>query len=150
MHVPRELDVHAVLDNLSAHKSEPVRTWLADPKPARWHLCFTPTSASWLNLIEGWFSVLTRKALRDASFTSVRQLEDAIDVWHHTGTTTRNRSCEPRPSTTSSPRSNEEEPPSTASLTPRRTTRETATMIEPLASTADHPIPAPTRRAAKA
>lgn len=81
LHVPRELDVHVVLDNLSAHKSEPVRRWLADPKRARWHLHFTPTSASWLNLIEGWFSVLTRKALTNASFTSTRQLEDAIDVW---------------------------------------------------------------------
>ncbi len=68
MHVPRDLDVHVVLDNLSAHKSEPVRTWLADPKRARWHLHFTPTSASWLNLIEGWFSVLTRKALRSLEF----------------------------------------------------------------------------------
>ena len=46
--VPRHLDVHVVLDNLSAHKFEPVRTWLADPN--RWHLHFTPTSASWLNL----------------------------------------------------------------------------------------------------
>jgi hypothetical protein len=41
----------------------------------------TPTSASWWNLTEGWFSVLTRKALINASFTSTRQLEDAIDVW---------------------------------------------------------------------
>ena len=79
--MPRDLDVHVVLDNLSAHKSEPVRRWLADPKRARWHLHFTPTSASWLNLIEGWFSVLTRKALTNASFTSTRQLEAAIDVW---------------------------------------------------------------------
>jgi transposase len=81
IHVPRDLDVHVVLDSLSAHNSEPVRTWLAHPKRARWHLHFTPTSASWLNLIEGWFSVLTRKALTNASFTSTRQLEDAIDVW---------------------------------------------------------------------
>lgn len=81
LHVRRDLDVHVVLDNLSAHKSEPVRRWLADPKRARWHLHFTPTSASWLNLIEGWFSVLTRKALTNASFTSTRQLEAAIDVW---------------------------------------------------------------------
>lgn len=81
LHVPRDLDVHVVLDNLSAHKSEPVRRWLADPKRARWRLHFTPTSASWLNLIEGWFSVLTRKALTNASFTSTRQLEAAIDVW---------------------------------------------------------------------
>jgi transposase len=81
LHVPRHLDVHVVLDNLSAHKSETVRAWLADPKRARWHLHFTPTSASWLNLIEGWFSVLTRKALTNTSFTSTRQLEAAIDVW---------------------------------------------------------------------
>jgi len=81
LHVPRHLDVHVVLDNLSAHKSEPVRTWLADPKRKRWHLHFTPTSASWLNVIESWFSVLTRKALINASFTSKRELEDAIDVW---------------------------------------------------------------------
>ena len=80
-HVPAELDVHVVLDNLSAHKSEPVRTWLAHPKRARWHLHFTPTNASWLNLIEGWFSVLTRKALTNTSFTSTGQLEAAIDVW---------------------------------------------------------------------
>lgn len=56
LHVPADLDVHVVLDNLSAHKSEPVRRWLAHPKRSRWHLHFTPTSASWLNLIEEWFS----------------------------------------------------------------------------------------------
>ena len=50
VHVPRDLQVHVVLDNLSAHKSEPVRTWLALPAQARWHLHFTPTSSSWLNL----------------------------------------------------------------------------------------------------
>jgi transposase len=81
LHVPRHLDVHVVLDNLSAHKSEPVRRWLADPKRKRWHLHFTPTSASWLNLIEGWFSMLTRKALTNSSFTSTGQLEERIDVW---------------------------------------------------------------------
>ena len=81
LHVPRELDVHVVLDNLSAHKSQPVRDWLAHPKRARWHLHFTPTSASWLNLIEGWFSVLTRKALTNTSFTSVDELATTIDLW---------------------------------------------------------------------
>lgn len=81
LHVPGHLDVHVVLDNLSAHKSAPVRTWLADSKRARWHLHFTPTSASWLNLIESWFSVLTRKALTNNSFTSVVELEDTIDLW---------------------------------------------------------------------
>jgi len=81
LHVPRHLDVHVVLDSLSAHKSEPVREWLAKPRQRRWHLHFTPTSASWLILIEGWFSVLTRKALRDATFNSVAQLENTIDLW---------------------------------------------------------------------
>ncbi len=81
LHVEPDLDIHVVLDNLSAHKSAPVRNWLAHPKRARWHLHFTPTSASWLNLIEGWFSVLTRRALLDASFTSVTELEAAIELW---------------------------------------------------------------------
>jgi len=81
LHVPDSLDIHVVLDNLSAHKSKPVKDWLADPKRARWHLHFTPTSSSWLNLIEGWFSVLTRKALTNNSFTSVAQLADTIDLW---------------------------------------------------------------------
>jgi transposase len=58
-----------------------VREWLAKPRQKRWHLHFTPTSASWLNLIEGWFSVLNRKALTNTNFTSTRQLEEAIDVW---------------------------------------------------------------------
>jgi DDE superfamily endonuclease/Winged helix-turn helix len=81
MHVSRDLDVHVVLDNLSAHKSEPVRTWLAHQDRARWHLHFTPSSASWLNLIEGWFAQLTRRRLRDGAFDSVNALIGAIDLW---------------------------------------------------------------------
>ena len=81
LHTPRHLDIHVVLDNLSAHKSEPVRAWLAHPRRKRWHLHFTPTSASWLNLIEAWFSVLTRKALAHNSFSSVADLTDTIDIW---------------------------------------------------------------------
>ncbi|MEO6570360.1 MAG: IS630 family transposase [Ilumatobacteraceae bacterium] len=81
VHVPRHLDVHVVSDNLSAHESEPVRKWLAHPKRARWHLDVTHTSASWLDLIEGWFSVLTRRALTNAGLTSTGQLEEASDVW---------------------------------------------------------------------
>ena len=69
------------MDNLSAHKSEPVRKWLANPKRRRWHLHYTPTSASWLNLLEGWFSILTRKALKHNSFTSVAELTETIDNW---------------------------------------------------------------------
>jgi transposase len=81
LHVPRELDVHVVLDNLSAHSSEPVRKWLEHPQRRRWHLHFTPTSASWLNLVEGWFALLTNRRLKDGTFTSVDDLIDAIDLW---------------------------------------------------------------------
>jgi transposase len=80
-HVPRELDVHVVLDNLSAHSAPPVADWLAHPRRERWHLHFTPTSSSWLNLVEGWFAQLTKRPLRDASFDSVAALVDAIDLW---------------------------------------------------------------------
>jgi transposase len=81
LHVPRALDVHVVLDNLSAHSSAPVREWLQHPKRQRWHLHFTPTSSSWLNLVEGWFAQLTNRRLRHGSFDSVAALENAIDVW---------------------------------------------------------------------
>jgi transposase len=79
--VPRRLDVHVVLDNLSAHMGPEVTTWLADPKRARWHLHFTPTSSSWLNLVERWFNELTRRRLRRGTFSSVDQLIDAITDW---------------------------------------------------------------------
>jgi transposase len=81
LHVAKDLDVHVVLDNLSAHKSEPIRTWLEHPKRARWHLHFTPTSSSWLNLVEGWFSILTKRRLKKGTFSSVGQLEEAIGLW---------------------------------------------------------------------
>jgi transposase len=81
MHVPKDLDVHVVLDNLSAHSAPPVTDWLAHPKRARWHLHFTPTSSSWLNLVEGWFAQLTNRRLRHGSFDSVAELTDAIDLW---------------------------------------------------------------------
>lgn len=50
-------------------------------KRRRWHLHFTPTSSSWLNLVECWFSVLSRKALTNTGFTSVAELETRIDCW---------------------------------------------------------------------
>jgi len=81
LHVEADLDIHVVLDNLSAHKAPPVADWLAHPKRARWHLHFTPTSSSWLNLVEGWFKLLTERRLRRGSFNSVGQLVDAIDLW---------------------------------------------------------------------
>lgn len=52
LHVAKGLEVHVVLDNLSAHKAPEVQAWLAHPKRARWHLHFIPTSSSWLNLVE--------------------------------------------------------------------------------------------------
>jgi transposase len=81
LHVPAHLEVHVVLDNLSAHKAPPVAKWLAHPKRARWHLHFTPTSSSWLNLVEGWFSLLTERRLRRGVFTSVDDLVLAIETW---------------------------------------------------------------------
>jgi transposase len=57
--VPRELDIHVILDNLSAHKAPEVTDWLAKPAQQRWHLHFIPTSSSWLNLVERWFKELT-------------------------------------------------------------------------------------------
>lgn len=80
-HTPRGLDVHVILDNVSAHKSEPVRKWLSNPRRERWHLHFTPTSTSWANLVECWFSILARKALKNRAFTSVADLQHAIDTW---------------------------------------------------------------------
>jgi transposase/transcriptional regulator with XRE-family HTH domain len=79
--VPRELQIHVVLDNLSAHKAEEITAWLAKPRQARWHLHFTPTSSSWLNLVEQWFRELTERRLRRGSFCSVPHLIDAITLW---------------------------------------------------------------------
>jgi len=81
LHVAKGLDVHVVLDNLSAHKAPEVTEWLAHPKRARWHLHFTPTSSSWLNLVERWFKELTDRRLRRGTFTSVGNLVDAIETW---------------------------------------------------------------------
>jgi transposase len=79
--VPRGLAVHVVLDNLSAHSAPEVKKWLAHKDRRRWHLHFTPTSSSWLNLIERWFKELTDKRLRRGVFTSVAELTDAITLW---------------------------------------------------------------------
>jgi len=79
--VPRRLDIHVVLDNLSAHMGPAVTEWLADPKQSRWHLHFTPTSSSWLNLVERWFKELTDRRLRRGAFPSVTTLIEAIDLW---------------------------------------------------------------------
>jgi len=79
--VPRRLDIHVVLDNLSAHKAPEITEWLAHPRRARWHLHFIPTSSSWLNLIERWFKELTDRRLRRGTFSSVDALIEAIETW---------------------------------------------------------------------
>ena len=79
--VPRGLGVHVVLDNLSAHSTPEIKKWLAHRDRRRWHLHFTPTSSSWLNLIERWFKELTDRRLRRGTFTSVTELSEAITTW---------------------------------------------------------------------
>jgi len=77
--VPAELDLHVVLDNAATHKTPAVKRWLA--AHPRFILHFTPTSASWLNLVERWFAELTTKKLRRGTHTSVRQLNTDIRAW---------------------------------------------------------------------
>jgi transposase len=77
--VPADLDVHLVLDNVSTHKTPAIKRWLA--VHPRFHLHFTPTSASWLNLVERWFGELTSKKLRRGTHRSVRELETDIRGW---------------------------------------------------------------------
>lgn len=77
--VPAGLDIHLVLDNYATHKTPQIRRWLA--RHPRFHLHFTPTSASWLNLVERWFAELTTKKLRRSAHRSTRALERDITAW---------------------------------------------------------------------
>jgi transposase len=80
--VPGELDVHVVLDNSSTHKTPAIQKWLlAHP---RFVLHFTPTSSSWLNLVERWFAELTSKKLRRGAHRSVRELNADFRAWIET------------------------------------------------------------------
>jgi transposase/transposase-like protein len=74
--VPPELDVHLVLDNYATHKTPAIQRWLL--KHPRFHLHFTPTGASWLNLVERWFATLTERCIRRGVHRSTRELESAI------------------------------------------------------------------------
>ena len=74
--VPAALDVHLILDNYGTHKTALIHRWLA--KRPRFHLHFTPTSASWINLVERWFATLTDKQIRRGAHRSTRELETAI------------------------------------------------------------------------
>lgn len=77
--VPANLDIHVVLDNAATHKTRLVHDWLV--KRPRWHLHFTPTSASWLNMVESWFALLTRRCLQRGAFTSTDALTAAIQAY---------------------------------------------------------------------
>jgi transposase len=77
--VPRGLQIHLILDNYATHTHPNVTAWLA--KHPRFHLHFTPTSSSWLNMIESFFAKLTNKAIRRGAFASVPDLIAAIDAY---------------------------------------------------------------------
>jgi len=75
--VPKDLDVHLVIDNYATHKHAKVKAWLA--RRPRFHVHFTPTYASWLNLVERWFGIITQQAIRRGTFSSVKDLVSKID-----------------------------------------------------------------------
>jgi len=77
--VPDDLAIHVILDNLSAHKTPTVHRWLG--RHRRFHLHFTPTYGSWMNLVERWFSALTTKKLQRAAHRNVKELAADIKAW---------------------------------------------------------------------
>ena len=76
---PKGKEIHMVLDNYGTHKHPEVKEWLG--KHPRYHLHFTPTSASWLNQVETWFGILTQRRIRRGIFKSVKDLVDAIEKY---------------------------------------------------------------------
>ena len=77
--VPTDLAVHVILDNASTHKTPAVHRWLL--RHPRFVFHFTPTSSSWLNLVERWFAALTTRKLRRSAHRSIRQLTDDLTAW---------------------------------------------------------------------
>jgi transposase len=77
--VPKDLDLHLVLDNYATHKTPAIKDWLL--KHPRFYLHFTPTSSSWMNLVERWFAELTNRKLRRSAHRSVTELETDIRKW---------------------------------------------------------------------
>lgn len=74
--VPEGLDVHVVMDNYATHKTPAIRAWFA--KRPHWHVHFTPTGASWLNMVERFFAEITDRQIKRGAHRSVRELEDAV------------------------------------------------------------------------
>jgi transposase len=77
--VPEDLAVHVVLDNASTHKTPAIHKWLLQHPRFTFH--FTPTSSSWLNLVERWFAELTRKKLQRSAHRSIKELTADLDAW---------------------------------------------------------------------
>jgi putative transposase len=75
--VPKNLEMHIIVDNLATHKHLRVRRWFAT-RP-RFHVHFTPTYSSWLNPVEIWFNRITQPAIRRGTFRSVKDLDEKID-----------------------------------------------------------------------
>ena len=86
--VPDELDVHIIADNYASHKHPKIKGWLA--RNERFHMHFTPTYSSWLNQVERWFGLITDRAIRRGSFSSVKELTAKINtfvtVWNNDST----------------------------------------------------------------
>jgi len=80
--LPDDVDIHVILDNASTHKTEAIKKWLQ--KHPRWEFHFTPTSSSWLNLVERWFSELTTKKLQRSTHNNINQLINDIIIWADT------------------------------------------------------------------
>ncbi len=80
---PADLDLHLIVDNYATHKHPKVQSWLKRHK--RFHMHFTPTSSSWLNLVERWFRDITDQRIRRGVFKSIAELEQAIgdNIKHH-------------------------------------------------------------------
>lgn len=97
------VQLHVVCDNYATDQHAKVNAWLA--RNPRIHLHFTPTSCSWLNLVECFFSIITRQAIRRGIFTSVADLTTAIETYIDDWMSTPNPSPGPRPPTSYSPRS---------------------------------------------
>lgn len=77
--VPQKLEVHLIIDNYATHKHDAIKRWLALHK--RWHIHFTPTYASWLNQVEIWFNLITQRAIRRGTFSSVKELIAKIELY---------------------------------------------------------------------
>ncbi len=87
--VPEDMDIHIIMDNYATHKTPAIKNWLA--RRPHWHVHFTPTSASWLNLVERFFAELTDKQIKRGAHCSVHQLKKAINDFIET------RNADPKP-----------------------------------------------------